>query len=72
MSGETVRLAYWAPIYVVVNVDRRQVISVRVVTSGMRSAPRIGGEVVDQRRRQAAAIVDDALAQNALPKFEIS
>jgi hypothetical protein len=72
VEGETVTLAYWAPMYVTVDVERREVTSVRVLTSGMLRGPRIRGEPLYHNGREAAAIVDAALAERSLPPIEIT
>lgn len=68
VSEPTVTLAYWAPVYVTVDVERREVTRIRVVTSGMQRGPRISGELDS---REAAAVVDNAAGRRCLPPPEL-
>jgi hypothetical protein len=50
----TVVLAYWAPIYVTIDTERREVVNVRLVTKGMRNGVRIAGQPASGQRPNVA------------------
>jgi hypothetical protein len=59
----TVVLAYWAPIYVTVDTDAREVVEIRVVRTGLRSGSRISGQASPNGvEREAARVFSEALA----------
>ena len=58
-------LAYWAPVYVTVDTDAREVEEVRLVQSGLRSGPPISGQPSPNGvEREAARVFIEALTDS--------
>jgi len=64
-------LAYWAPVYITVNTARSEVVSVQMLASGMRDAPRVSGQPMNGALRDAARIVAVARVEGRLPSIEL-
>jgi hypothetical protein len=66
----TVVLAYWAPLYVTVDTDSAEIVSMRLAAGGLRNGVRVNGQAAEQQAA-AARIFAEARADNRLPGVEL-
>ena len=67
----TAVLVYWAPLYVTVDTEAEEVVSVRLAKSGVRKGSRVSGQSGGAPERNAARLFAEALEQELLPEIEI-
>jgi hypothetical protein len=66
----TVVLAYWAPLYVTVDTESGEIVSMRLAAGGLRNGVRVNGQAAGEQAA-AARVFAEARADNRLPDVEL-